>query len=209
MAQKATEPARQKRGAALLAALLALMLVACFFVMPLKSAYANETEGTPVSEQQEGAEGAEESEGSGSESEPYTFDPADIIDAQTGQGGATIPNADVPLAESITTTQTVASEGSIINFVLVVVCLFSMLVALLAQSVKRTKHYRAIAVRTIAVTVGLVTIASWALIDRLQLPTQLYNDSTVFIAVLFGLYVVALVYSYVYEARLAKAAHKQ
>lgn len=132
------------------------------------------------------------------------FSEEDVIGAQTNQGGSTIADAEIPLAESITTIQSSNTQGSIFNTVLVAITTLTMLVMILALSIRKVKDYRIVATRTIAAAVGLVVIASWSLLDKLQAMTQLFNESTPLITVLFCAYAVAFASSYAYEVHLGK-----
>lgn len=198
---------RPKRAALLASLLLALMLLVSLFALPVTSAYADEPQEAPIEEQQESS-GADSSSVT-PEYEVFTFDSEDIIDAQTNQSGNVIPDTEVPLANSISSEKSQTGTGSIFNTVLIVLCVVSMLSMLIALSVRKTKDYRVIAARTVAVAVGLVTIATWSLMDKLQAPTVVFNDFTLLISALFAIYVVLAVYSYIYETRLNKAEKAQ
>lgn len=207
MSYKATETVLKKR-ASIGVVVLAIVALCLYLVFaPVSSAYA--LEGSGASEQEcqavEGTEGA--ITGSDSSTGYQAFDSQDIIDAQTSEQGITIPDSDIPLANSATIGQNSgvgSGEGSIFNTVLVVVCVLSMLAMLVLLSIRKTRNYRVIALRTVAVTFGLVTITSWSLMDRLQTPTAAFNEASAFLAALFMIYVVLAVYSYIYEMRVNK-----
>lgn len=187
----------------------------CVFAASTQALYANEPGGAQIQEQQgeaqsgEAGEAATDAEGSVGY---QAFDTQDIINAQTSNSGSTIPDVQVPLASGVHSSQSTSADsvlGSVFNTVLVVLCALSMLAMLVALTVRKTRNYRVIAVRTIAVTFGLVTITTWSLLDRLQMPETLFNDSTAIISSFFLIYLVLAVYSYLYEARLNKAETPQ
>lgn len=228
--QEQTTAVKQKNQAVRLVLFAcALVVAACLFVLPVSKAYADEG---PViqSGEQSGSSQPNEGDSSGlaggmavseedtvsstdlsanstdsSANNSDAYEEEDLISAQTSQSGTTIPDASVPLAEA--TTQ--IGFGSILNTLLVAICIITMLVMFVALLISKTKDYRVIAARTVAAAVGLVTIAAWSLLDKMQAPAALVNDATLLIASLFCIYAILLVYSYLYEARLKKARQEQ
>lgn len=199
--------------ALLLVALILVLLFCGFSGFSAQRAFADESQTDPSLEQQE-----MQSSGSGSESQHYkvySFDRQDIIDAQTNQSNTpddgTIPDLKVPLAGFSPADQNLdgAGRGSRFNTGLAVLCIVSLLVMLLMLFIRKTRDYRVLTVQTVAVAFGLVTIAAWVLLDRLQIPTVLFNDVSALLAVCTGIYLVVAVASYVLEARLKKVRTTQ
>ncbi|MDR1358610.1 MAG: hypothetical protein LBJ48_04575 [Coriobacteriales bacterium] len=189
---------------------LALLLLQGFSGFSAYQAYADEPQTTPSQEQQ--------SSGSGTEYPGYTvysFNSQDIIDAQTNQSGrlsnTAIPDSEVPLAGFSPVDQSPGSagKGSSFNTLMAALCGISLAVMLLVLFVRRAQDYRILTIQTVAVAFGLVTIATWALLDRLQIPITTFNDASVLIAVLTGVSVVVAVASCVFEARLKKVRKTQ
>ena len=133
----------------------------------------------------------------------------DLIDAQTSRADAqrvTIPETTVPLTSFSSTVQLTSNQGgSYYNTLVAMLSIASMIAMLVLLSVRKTRSYRVIAVRTVAVAFGLVTIATWSLLDKLQVPAVVFNSSSLLITIIFGSYVVIAIASYVYEAQLNKA----
>lgn len=220
-------------GRAFLAALLffALLLSLSFgsFALPAYAdeiQYAHETEGSqsenillqqsqsdssqPDSSQSDSNQTGEQ-EGVAEVSETpgykvYRFSEQDLIEAQTNQTGTRISDAAVPLASFSQDGKSPSSAtgGSLVNTLIVLLNIVSMVAMLLLLSIRKTTDYRVIAVRTIAAAFGLVTITTWSLLDRLQIPTVATNDSTALIVTLFCLYTAIAAGSFFYEAHLRR-----
>lgn len=188
---------------------VASLMIALFMMATSSEAFANELHNSQIDTQQyvdKGDSDTEDEEADESQGyKVYTFDSQDIIDAQTNQSGTIIPDSDVPLTSTLMDSKnSTVGVGSIFNTVIVALCALSMLLMFALIGIRKTKDYRVITVRTLAAAAGLVTIVSWSLMDRLQTPTLVFNDSSAFIAALFSIYVVLAAYSYIYEARLDK-----
>ncbi|MCL2749853.1 MAG: hypothetical protein FWE96_02425 [Coriobacteriia bacterium] len=159
---------------------------------------------------------SETSEGEGPDNpgfEVYSLTGQDNAEAQTNQsnnqGSTIIPEFDIPLINSGQATPLSGNGGSYVNTGLIMLCILIMGVMLLLLLVRRTTDYRVIAVRTIAVTFGLVTVVVWSLFDWVQVPTVLINSTTTLLATLFVVFVIMTITSYAYESKLNKKSAKR
>lgn len=198
-----------KRREGIILVFVTVFIALSLFCLAPRTAFADEPteQSQEISAQQQEAAVESNIKNSTKTDDPQeeTYDSDDVIDAQTNQSGAYIPDTDIPLTGTITTTQA-TPQGSILNTLLVAVCSISMLTMLIALFFSKTKDYRVLAIRMIAVALGLVLIASWSLVDTLQTPSQLVNEATVFMSALFSAYAIVFVYSYIYEKRLKKTS---
>ncbi len=199
---------RERVLLAVLAIALLLSFTGTLFVS-LTHAYADEpkTMQTKVFQGAQGQSMQEEAVAGTTDSSGY--DEQDSIDARTNQSHANIPDSEVPLASFLDREQaTGAGHGSFFNALAAAFSGVSMLLMLLALSMRKTSDYRVIAVRTIAVAFGLVTIVAWSLLDRLQVSSLVFNEFSAVISVLLSIYVAFAIFSYVYEARLNKVSKR-
>lgn len=167
----------------------------------------------PQEAQQEMNGSGSASSGISSESDnTAAFDRQDAIDAQTNHAGnfsnTFIPDSDVPLASGFELNQSadMAGGGSYVNAIIAALCLILLIAVLVMLFARKTKDYRVIVVRTAAAAFGIVALAVWALLDRMQVPSTPINENTLLLAVLLGVVVALMVASYVLEARLLKQA---
>lgn len=185
---------------------LALFLCLVFIGVPLllltlgSQAYA--------SEEAQAQEQAEETGERVPGYDVYVLQKQKKSDTQSGQTSASIPDTETPLTSPLQLSHKMSTkigEGSFFNTgiaVLVTLSLGGVFFVLLTQ---RKKNFRLVALRMTAVAFGLVTIAVWSLIDRLEHPVIFFNEVSVLMALLFTAYAATALASFVYEARISKS----
>lgn len=192
------------RVSLLTVSLALILLLVSLMTMVLERAFASELPQTQSKHFQE--ESVQEgSTGSDSDEEFYRFNSQDLLDAQTNPSGSQnriiIPHGEVPLSGSLETGHIISKGGSLYNTVLALLCIALMGAMLLLLLIRKTTDFRVIAMRTISVAFGLLTVVTWSLLDKLQIPVVLFNNVSVLITSIFILFIATATASYVFEAR--------
>jgi len=196
---------RQKRSVALAVLLVAqALIVLSILAPPPTQVVANEASTLSSTSQLVLSSDTEDLETVGYE--VYSFSSQEFFDMQIGlterQGGIIVPNQVIPLSQTQLDSVSNSNDGSVFNTALVVISILIMGAMLVLLLVRRTSDYRVIAVRTIAVAFGLVTVVIWSLFDRLQVPTAMFNNTSTLLIAIFSIYVIMAIVSYFYEVRV-------
>ena len=201
----------QKVRILLTAAVLVVVLLFLYSLTALGSqVFAGETEDNEAQQIMDLAQSSESTS-----YQVYEFDEQGIQYSQEYQNERnstiSISNLEVPLTSFAFVSQSTDSvgESSMFNLILATATVASLILMLVLFLVRETRDYRVIAIRTIAMAYGLMAIATCSLFDRFQRPLTFFNDASILMAILFGVYVIAAVGSYIYEARLRKQLAQQ
>jgi hypothetical protein len=145
----------------------------------------------------------------GAAGEAQAYSQQDLLDAQTNHAGTTIQDAAVPMAaldldgfHSYSASQ--KSDGSIVNTAIAIFCSISMILLMGALTRKKRISFRVLTARTLAVAIGLVTVSTWSLFDKLAVPAMWFNDTSAMIVAMFVAYLVVAATSIVIEVVIDK-----
>ncbi|MDR2673202.1 MAG: hypothetical protein LBC35_08035 [Coriobacteriales bacterium] len=194
-------------------AALVLITILAFAMMTagtLRTAFASDTvtSKAALSQDSSGDEGRGTTD---DDTAPPTYDAQDLVSAQTNHSQANIPDPQVPLKNMADVVNgsfgAPYSQGSFVNTGLAIICVLSMVVLVIALVRRKQPDFKIVVVRTAAMAVGLVTVSTWSLVDKLAVPSLVVNNSSILIASLFVLYAAVAVASVVLERSNTKKTH--
>jgi hypothetical protein len=156
---------------------------------------------------------ASDQDASATETQPTTrtYNQQDLLDAQTNHSEVYISDTAVPLASfkgDNSASDFYLTTGSLINTVIAAICAVSMILIMVALTRKNKVDFSVLAVRTVAVSIGLLAIVTWSLFDKLSIPAPWFNDTSTAIIILFTIYLAVAIASFVLEAKLEKGSEK-